>query len=85
LQSLNGTEPEHQFRVDRIFHHDGNVNAAERLGDFLDGEWVDGGSGTDPEYVDLSPQGGFHMLGIGDFDRDWDAGLLPRLDQPGQG
>jgi len=85
LQALNGAEPEQQFRVDRIFHHDGNAGAPDGLGDFLDGERVDGGSGADPEHVDLSPQGGFRMLGIGDFDGDWNAGFLSRLDQPGQG
>ncbi len=52
VEPFECSEPEAKLGVDWIFDEDGDVNAFEGIGNFLDEEGIDGCSCTNPEDVD---------------------------------
>src|SRR6476620_4493375 len=82
--SLNRSNPEFKIGIDWVLDQHWYVSSFQRICNFLHTEWVDGGSGTNPQYIDIKMQGIFYLLCSRHFNSNRQTCQFTCLLQPGQ-
>ena len=84
VETFDGADPEFEIGIDRILDQHRNVHAAQRSCQFLHGERIGRGAGTDPQQVDPRFERFEDVALGGHFGRDVHAGFGLDTLQPAQ-
>ena len=84
VDALQSANPEFKVGVHGVLDKDGDIDALERVCDFLHGEGVSHGARTNPKHVDACFEGCFHMSVGGDFGADLHVEFLLHALHPGE-
>ena len=85
VQTLHGTNPQFQVRVDRVLDEDWDVDSPQRVSQSLHGKGVCSGSGTYPQNIHVVLQCQLHVLRSSHLSGYQHVGFILHLLHPGQG